>query len=211
LRTCTTRLCREHIFSNEQIKYIQRENLDYLISLSKSINQVHKRVSSHEKKMIQLPSKRAVESFGCFRLILVELLVTFLETEEKLKGYRSILDSIPHSTVQVLFFWALELCENNMYTNLFLRFFRLFASNCSETMMCNAMIKTGTLEMLATFYTDLIEEPKIDPLNMMYSIKPFLDELIDILDSSSFAEKKPDFVREAKLFSKWRYALYRRQ
>ena len=65
--------------------------------------------------------------------------------------------------------------------------------------------------MLSTFYTDLIDEPKIDPLNMMYSIKPFLDELLDILDSSIVADKKPEFVREAKLFSKWRYALYRRQ
>lgn len=172
---------------------------------------MHKRISSHEKKIIQLPSKRAAESFGCFRLILVELLVTVVETEEKLKGDRSILDSIPHSTVQVLFIWALELCENNMYTNLFLRFFRIFASNCSENMMCNAMIKTGALEMLSTFYTDLIDEPKINPLNMVYSIKPFLDELIDILDSSVVAEKKPEFMREAKLFSKWRYALYRRQ
>lgn len=137
--------------------------------------------------------------------------MAFVETEEKLKGDRSIIDSIPHSTVQVLFFWALELCENNMYCNLFLRFFRIFASNCSETMMSNAMIKTGTLEMLSTFYSDLIDEPKIDPLNMMYSIKPFLDELIDILDSPVLAGRKPEFVREAKLFSKWRYALYRRQ
>lgn len=200
------------IFTEEnEMERINELNKEYTKCLCKAINQAHRRIAAKEKELQRLPGNLRVQPLGSFRLILMEVLMSFIDSEEAANLGREILNSIPNSTIQVLILWICELCNNNIFTNMLLKFFQTYINHSTDFNLCNSLIKTGALETLAVFYTDIIDEQKLDEISLYYQVKPVLEELIDRLSDKKLLHSKPDFARESVLYSKWRYALYRRQ
>ena len=111
-------------------------------------------MSAESKVVVKLPDRRTYQTLGTFRLLLIELLVCFLETEDKASiGERPIVESIFNSTIQTIVLWLCELQHNTIFTNLVFKFLSIYLRHASDISLCNSLIRTGALQGLADHYT----------------------------------------------------------